>query len=140
MAEVVVVLAIASLVSMIAAPQLNHLLSNYRLNGAARLIWGDLQNARMTAIKENRSIRVDFDVLARTYSFTRADTGQVFFTRNLNPDYPAITALKSGGGSITFTSNGATLNNENATVLAQRTTETRSIEIKGTGKITLIGL
>jgi prepilin-type N-terminal cleavage/methylation domain-containing protein len=141
MTEVVVVTAIVALICSIAVPQMNSLINNYRLKGAARLVWADLQNARMTAIKENRDIRVDFDVLARSYTFTRVDTAGIIFNRNLNPEYPTLTASKTGGGGITFTSAGTTSNiNENHTVLVQGPMGSKSIEIKGTGRITIIWL
>jgi prepilin-type N-terminal cleavage/methylation domain-containing protein len=137
--EVVVVTAIVAIISAIAIPYMNTLINNYRLNGATRLVWADLQNAKITAIKENRSIRVDFDFLARSYTLTRVDTAGIVFTRNLNPDYPTITASKTGGGGITFTSTGATSNiNETHTVIVQGPMGSKSIEIKGTGRITII--
>ena len=136
--ETIVVIAIIGVVSAIAIPQMGILMDRYRLDGAARLIWADLQNARMTAIKENRSIRAEFDFLAHTYSFFRVDTGENILTRNLNGDYPAVSAYKASGGSITFISTGVTLNNVNASVITVGPTGPKTIEIKETGRITII--
>ena len=136
--ETIVVIAIVGVVSAIAIPQMRTLMDSYRLDGAARLIWADLQNARMTAIKENRSIRAEFDFLAHTYSFFRVDTGDTILTRNLNGEYPTISAYKSSGGSITFTSTGVTLNNVNATVITVGPSASKTIEIKETGRIAII--
>ena len=136
--ETIVVVAIIGVVSAIAIPRMGILMDRYRLDGAARLIWADLQNARMTAIKENRSIRAEFDYLAHTYSFFRVDTGDNILTRNLNGEYPTISAYKNGGGSITFTSTGVTLNNAIASVITVGPTgPPKTIEIKGTGRITI---
>jgi Tfp pilus assembly protein FimT len=132
------VVAIIGVVSAIAIPQMGILMDRYRLDGAARLIWADLQNARMTAIKENRSIRAEFDFLAHTYSFFRVETGETILTRNLNGEYPAVSAYKTNGGSITFTSTGETLNNVNASVITQGPSASKTIEIKETGRITII--
>ena len=136
--ETIVVTAIIGIASVIAIPQMGDLMDRYRLDGAARLIWADLQNARMTAIKENRSIRAEFDFLAHTYSFSRVETGETILTRNLNGEYPTISAYKTNGGSITFTSTGETLNNVNASVITLGPSASKTIEIKETGRITII--
>jgi prepilin-type N-terminal cleavage/methylation domain-containing protein len=136
--ESVVVLAIIGIVSAIAVPQMGTLMDRYRLDGAVRLIWADLQNARMTAIKENRSIRAEFDFLAHTYSISRVDTGENILTRNLNGEYPTVSAYKTSGGSITFTSTGVTLNNVNTSVITVGPSASKTIEIKETGRITII--
>ena len=138
MVETIVVVAIIGVASAIAIPQMGNLMDRYRLDGAARLIWADLQNARMTAIKENRSIRAEFDFLAHTYSFFRVETGETILTRNLNGEYPTVSAYKTNGGSITFTSTGETLNNVNASIITQGPSASRTIEIKETGRITII--
>jgi len=136
--ETIVVVAIIGIASAIAIPQMGILVDRYRLDGAARLIWADLQNARMTAIKENRSIRAEFDFLAHTYSVFRVDTGETILTRNLNGEYPAVSAYKTNGGSITFTSTGVTLNNVNTSVITVGPSASKTIEIKETGRITII--
>ena len=136
--ETIVVMAIIGIASAIAIPQMGVLVDGYRLDGAARLIWADLQNARMTAIKENRSIRAEFDYLAHTYSVFRVDTGETILTRNLNGEYPAVSAYKTNGGSITFTSTGVTLNNVNTSIITVGPSASKTIEIKETGRITII--
>jgi prepilin-type N-terminal cleavage/methylation domain-containing protein len=136
--ESVVVVAIIGIISAIAVPQMWTLMDRYRLDGAVRLIWADLQNARMTAIKENRSIRAEFDFLAHTYSISRVDTGENILTRNLNGEYPTVSAYKTSGGSITFTSTGVTLNNVNTSVITVGPSASKTIEIKETGRITII--
>jgi prepilin-type N-terminal cleavage/methylation domain-containing protein len=136
--ESVVAVAIIGIVSAIAIPQMRTLMDRYRLDGAVRLIWADLQNARMTAIKENRSIRAEFDFLAHTYSISRVDTGENILTRNLNGEYPTVSAYKTSGGSITFTSTGVTLNNVNTSVITVGPSASKTIEIKETGRITII--
>jgi prepilin-type N-terminal cleavage/methylation domain-containing protein len=136
--ETIVVVAVIGVVSAIAVPQMGILMDRYRLEGAARLISADLQNARMTAIKENRSIRAEFDFLAHTYSFFQVDTGQNILIRNLNGEYPTISAYKASGGSITFTSTGETLNNVNASVITVGPSASKTIEIKDTGRIAII--
>jgi type IV fimbrial biogenesis protein FimT len=123
--EVLITLGILVIVAAIAVPQMGRMLESYRLNGAARLVWSDMQNAKMTAVRENRSITVNFR--STSYDFVR--NGAVIFTRNLANDYPGVTV---SGGNITFNSRG-TANPITITVsLAGRT---RSFSIAWTGRI-----
>ena len=58
--ELMIAMMIMSILAVATAPQLIGLLRSYRLNGAAGLVWTDLYRARMLAIKERRSVQVDF--------------------------------------------------------------------------------
>jgi general secretion pathway protein H len=127
--EVLVVLAILGLLLAISLPQINILTINYRLTGATRLVWGDLQNAKMTAIKTNQSVTVTFNTLT-SYSFPRGDG--MNFTRDLSKEYPNVTALKNGGGTITFGSTGMT---QNTTVTIQGSQGNKTITLLWTGRI-----
>jgi len=98
--ELLIVIAILAVLSAIAIPQMGGMLDAYRLNGAVRVVWSDLQNAKMTAVKENKSVRVDFT--SPSYNFVRVDTGAVIFSRNLSHDYSNVT-IKNGSGNTTFT-------------------------------------
>ncbi len=101
--ELLMVIVIVSILAAIAVPQMAQFIKNYRLNGATRVAWSDIQNARMTAIKENRSIRVDFG--ASSYSFVRVDTAETILNKDLSVGYPGV-AVSSSGGSVTFNSRG----------------------------------
>ncbi|MCL0041055.1 prepilin-type N-terminal cleavage/methylation domain-containing protein, partial [Thermodesulfovibrionales bacterium] len=105
--EVLIVLGILTIVAAIAVPQIDSMLESHRLSGAARTIWSDLHKARMTAIKENRYIRVDFatlNTLLTSYTIVRDATGEVIFTRNLEDDYPDVEVRSNS--DITFNSRG----------------------------------
>jgi Tfp pilus assembly protein FimT len=147
MAETIVVLAIVAVITAIAVPQVITLINKYRLTGAARLVWADLQQARMTAIKENSDVRVVFTsiqinptLFTSSYNFIRVNTGETIFTRSLRSEYPTITAEKTNGDNITFYATGMTSTNynENYTVIVQGPMGSKSIGIKGSGRITLI--
>jgi Tfp pilus assembly protein FimT len=112
-----------------AVPKTQVWIDHYRLSGAARLVWGDLQSAKMTAIKNNQSITVNFDSTT-SYSFTQA--GSTIFTRNLTQDYPTITVVKTGGGVLTFGPTGLT---QNATITVQNSEETKTVTTIWTGRI-----
>lgn len=128
--ELLIVIALIGILSIIAVPQINTIINKYRLTGATRLVWGDLQNARLTALKENQSIRVDFN--SSTYSFVRVSTSTTIFTRSLGNEYPNITVALQGGGSITFSSTGQTTA---ATVNVQGSSGTKTLSISWTGRI-----
>jgi prepilin-type N-terminal cleavage/methylation domain-containing protein len=104
LAELMIVVLIMGILAAFTAPQLHGLLRSYRLNGAARLVWTDVHKARMLAIKERRSVRVDFT--STSYNVVRVDTGQVIFRRNLSGDYPGITVGNPPDNSVSFLSTG----------------------------------
>jgi Tfp pilus assembly protein FimT len=114
-----------------AAPQFRSTLQAYRLNGATKVIWGDLHKARLMAIKENRTIRVDFTSSA--YEIVRVDTAQVAFERNLTTDFPGLT-VSIQNNTISFGSTG-TAGGGGKTVEVQGATGCKSFTILTTGRI-----
>jgi prepilin-type N-terminal cleavage/methylation domain-containing protein len=130
--ELLIVIMIIASVSAFALPQLSGLLQGYRLNGGARVVWGDLHRARLMAIKEGRTIRIDVKS-ATTYEFVRADTAEVAFRRNLSPDYPGITVALTND-TASFGSTG-TMGGGSKTVTIQSPTATKSFTILTTGRI-----
>jgi type IV fimbrial biogenesis protein FimT len=138
--EVLIVIGILVILAGIAIPQMRGIIENYRLNGAARLVWSDMQNAKMTAVRENRSIRVVFTNPApgvtdrfTSYDFKRVvgATEERIFTRNLANDYPGVT-IRSSGGSTTFNSRGTV---DSTTITISLAGRTRSFTIAWTGRI-----
>jgi prepilin-type N-terminal cleavage/methylation domain-containing protein len=127
--EMLTVFAIIGILSAMAVPQTKVWVDHYRLNGATRLVWEDLQSAKMTAIKTNQTITVTFDSTT-SYSFSQA--GTTIFTRNLTQEYPSITVVKNGGGNLTFGSTGLT---QNATITVQGSEATKSVTTLWTGRI-----
>ncbi len=131
--EILIAIAIIGILTGIAVPQTNIWIAHYRLNGATRLVWEDLQSAKMTAIKTNQTVTVTFDS-ATSYSFSQA--GSTIFTRNLTQDYPTITLLTTGGNNITFLSTGITQNNQNPSITVQGTNTSKYVTTLWTGRIT----
>ena len=64
--ELMLVLIIMGVVAALAVPQFSGLIQNYKLANAARVVWLDLHRARMRAIKERRTMRVDFTAISYT--------------------------------------------------------------------------
>ena len=87
--EVLIVLSLAGLLTTIAVYQIDPAIKKYRLTAAARLVFSDLLNARTIALKENRSIRIDFS--STSYSLVQVDTDASILTRALSAEYPDIT-------------------------------------------------
>jgi prepilin-type N-terminal cleavage/methylation domain-containing protein len=129
--ELLIGAMIVAILGAIAAPQFTGLLRSFRLKGAATVIWGDLHKARLMAIKENRSVRVDFT--SNAYDIVRVNTAEVVFRRNLAADYPGIT-VSIPSNTITFGSTG-TAGGGSKTVQVQSATGMKSFTILTTGRI-----
>jgi Tfp pilus assembly protein FimT len=79
---------IMAILSLAVAPQINGILSSFRLGGATKVVWGDLHKARLTAIKEGRTMRVDFT--SNSYNIVRVDTDEIVSRRMLSIDYQGV--------------------------------------------------
>jgi prepilin-type N-terminal cleavage/methylation domain-containing protein len=129
--EVLIGAMIIAIIAAFAAPQFGSTLRAYRLNGATKVLWGDLHKARLMAIKENRSIRVDFS--GTSYNIVRVNTGEVTFSRDLVANYPGVT-VSIQDNTITFGSTG-TAGGGGKTVQVQSSTGTKTFTILTTGRI-----
>ena len=129
--ELLVGAMVIGIIGAIVAPQFGSTLQAYRLNGAVKVVWGDLQKARLMAIKENRSIRVDF--AGTSYNIVRVgvDPGLVF-SRNLVASYPGVT-VSMQTNTITFGSTGTA--GGSRTVQVQSLGRTKTFTILTTGRI-----
>jgi prepilin-type N-terminal cleavage/methylation domain-containing protein len=132
--ELCIGIMILAIFGAITAPQLTGLLRGFRISGAAKVVWGDLHRARMMAIKENRTIRVNFTTGA--YEIVRVDTAEVAFRRNLTNDFPGIT-VSITNDTISFGSTG-TAGGGGKTVQVQSATASKSFTIITTGRIGMI--
>jgi Tfp pilus assembly protein FimT len=132
--ELFIGIMIMTIFGAITAPQLTGLMRGFRINGAAKVVWGDLHRAKMMAIKENRTIRVDF--ITGAYKIMRAGPEEEVFRRNLPNDFPGITVSISGG-TISFGSTG-TVGGGSKTIQVQGGTGSKSFTILPTGRIGMI--
>jgi Tfp pilus assembly protein FimT len=129
--ELTIVIMTIGILAAFTAPQLRGLINSYQLSGAAKLVWVDLHRARMIAIKENGTIRVDFT--STSYTVVRVTTGAVIFSRNLSSNYPTIT-IRITGNSVTFGSTG-TVPPPSKTIQVQGLSHSKSFTILATGRI-----
>ncbi|HED00198.1 MAG TPA: prepilin-type N-terminal cleavage/methylation domain-containing protein [Proteobacteria bacterium] len=132
--ELMIVVALTAILAAIAYPQMGSMINTYRLNGAARAVWSDLQNAKMTAIKTNQSITVTFDNTT-THSYPRPNDPRGPFTRNLANDYPGVTISYTGGSSLSFNSRGMVPVGDVGTVKVTLAGRTKKFTIQWTGRI-----
>ena len=101
------VVMIVGIESAVALPRISDAIKDYRLNSAATEVWQDMHRARLMAIKEKKTIRVDFD--HNSYRIVRAATGEVALSRHLSLEYPEISiVVTESRGGIVFDRTGAT--------------------------------
>jgi len=67
--EVIVIVAIIGILSAIVIPNMIGWRAQRQLQGTARVLYGDLQQARMTAIREAETVSVIFDSPSGDYRF-----------------------------------------------------------------------
>jgi len=97
LAEMIVGIAVLGILAGIAIPAFITQMPEYRLNGAARQIMGDLMAARMQAISQHRKVKVFFSSPYYTISDDANENGTVTNgegdarTINIQDDYPNVT-------------------------------------------------
>ncbi len=98
--ELLIAISIVSILTAVAAsPRFLHYRSNYKVNVSAREIVNHLQNAKMTAVKENSSIPISFPSFSGVDVINNTISGS--FSKRGIPD--------SGGGSLQVTNGSRTL-------------------------------
>jgi Tfp pilus assembly protein FimT len=133
LANLAAVILIVGSEAIVVYPRINDFIKNHRLNNAAREVWQDMHRARLLAIKEKRTIRVEFD--HNSYKVVRVATGEIAFKRNLNVDYPdVLISTTDVRGRITFDRTG-TADGNTTEIEIQGPTGTRRFTILATGKI-----
>lgn len=108
LAEVIVVVAILSILGSVAVPLLLRTAPNLRLREGAREVYLALQQARMEAVKRNTPVTVQFTEASCAGGVpSRGGSYRIFFSdaggteRNITGNgFPADVALCSGKGSM----------------------------------------
>jgi type II secretion system protein H len=130
--ELLIALMIMGIMTAIAVPRFSGLIKNHTFTNAARVIWLDLHRAKMMAIKQGRTMRVDFT--ATSYNIVRVDTAAVVSSRNLSVHYPSITFNTTATTpSVSFGSTGTA--NGGTVVIQQSPTSSKQFTIALTGRI-----
>ena len=96
--EVLVVLAILAAVSAVAVPGVMGWLPNYRLQGAARELYSNMQKAKSEAVKRNTSVGIAFT----TAAFPTTGGSYTVFLDDGTGGGTASNATRDGGERILF--------------------------------------
>jgi type IV fimbrial biogenesis protein FimT len=100
--ELLVTMAVLAILLTIALPGFSRWLPSYRLKGAARDVFSNLQLARMTAIKERAECAVVFDTTAAHYQIilggTGADADRAYGTGGNDVVVKTVTFSEYGSG------------------------------------------
>ena len=81
--ELMVVVAIVGVLTVVATPSLSRWLTSIRMESTTREIASTLQLARVKAITQNTSIRIDFDPTANTYQIQQCDSANLTIWNNV---------------------------------------------------------
>jgi len=137
--EMMIVIAIIGIAAAIAIPAFMSMLPGMRLNGAARMVAGDLMAARMNAVKQNNEFKVFFNSpAANQYQILDdddndgvADTGEAITIRNIRNEYPDVT-MSSTNNPI-FHPRGTATNL--ATITLQNSSGAKTVTISIAGRV-----
>lgn len=130
LAEVLVAIAVATVILGIAVPSFFALLPGFRLSGAARQVATDLQLARMRAISQNTANTVTFNTATGAYSFSLGPEA-----RDIDSLYPGI-AFAAVSANPTFTARGTTT--AAVTITISNGTNQRLVCVNAIGRVNVV--
>ncbi len=134
--ELLIVFVIAISLAVLAVPSVRGFFQKNELETAARVVWSDMQSAKMTAIKCNQSVTVQLlNSTSYSYSYTDALSVTHTFHRNLSEEYPGVTISLDSGTTVTFRATGMGEPGTTRTVILQNPFGTRSFSISWTGRV-----
>jgi type IV fimbrial biogenesis protein FimT len=134
--ELMTTIAIIALVAAIAVPNMISWRSGTRLQGAVDNLRGDLQWAKLKAVQENGSVKVDFSVSADNDEYQVSGSGLITKTRQLPPGVridPGNTSF-SGNGYVTFNNRGFP-DNSGTVAIVSSDGKGRTIDLNRLGRI-----
>jgi prepilin-type N-terminal cleavage/methylation domain-containing protein len=133
--ELIIVIALISIVSAVAVPVWQKYTANTNLKNAAREVMADLSNAKQQAVEENLSVyRLTFNVAGNSYVLSRTDTGTVW-TKSVASlgNGILIGSVNFSGGSVVSFQKRGTMSMGNLT-LRNGLGSTATISVNITGK------
>lgn len=140
--ELTAVVGVFAIVSAIALPDFLARLPHYRVNGAARVVLGELLWARGKAVEENNQFVVFFPTgnyittLDDTNNNGIMDAGEKTRTRNIQTDYPGVTLSKNAGDpDPAFSTRGTAAGTTTITLTASGESRTVTVNLTGSVKI-----
>jgi len=134
--ELMVTIAVVAILASLAIPNFIAWLPNYRLRSGAEEIQSTLQLARITAIKENATATVLFDIANESY---RASVAGKTVRRGRMPAGIDINSAAFGGGTfVQFNNQGFAINNTDGTAQVRNSSgksKTITVFITGNSRI-----
>jgi prepilin-type N-terminal cleavage/methylation domain-containing protein len=134
--ELIIVIALISIVSAIAVPMWQRYTANTDLRAAAREVMADLANAKQQAVEENLDVyRLTFNVAGNSYTLSRTDTGVTSWTKSVASLGKGVLIgnVNFGGGSAASFQKRGTASMGNLT-LRNGLGSTATITVNITGK------
>ncbi len=137
--ELMIVIAVMGVLAVMSYFGASALLPGYRLNGAIRMVRGDLYNAKMLAAKKNREYRVVF--ASTNYQVQKGDagSGSAAWTTEVQrdfSDYADVTVKTTATSNPIFSPRGTASNVADPTVTLQHAGGSeKTITINITGRI-----
>lgn len=134
--EVMVVIVIIGIMAGIAAPNFMNYLVSRRLSGATMQLYGDLMNARMQAVSQNKwvALMIDNDHQYKIFPDDNkngaADDGGII-NKDLHPDYGDVT-FSTSPVTVTFYPNGT---GSTATLGLNGSAGSKSITVSSNGRV-----
>jgi len=126
--ELIIVMAVFGILTAIAIPTFVSMMPKYRLNGSARQVMGDLMAARMKAVKENTTVKVEW-ISDHEY---KVSTDSEEKTIDIQTNYRDITI--NSFKNINFKSTG-TANTGSITITNSTSSKKVTVAITGRVKI-----
>jgi len=129
--EILLVLALFTILAALSLPSLPQISSVFNLREAARELASDLQYARMVAISQNQSSQITF-ISPTYYQVSRVSDGTVLKTRDFATSYPGVMI---SGAPVTFNSRGMTSSAANMAV--SNAHGSKNISVAFSGKVAI---
>ena len=150
--ELLITIALAATLTAIAVFGTEGIRTGYRVRGAARLVYGDMQMARLRALKEGKEMAVEFTSVTSYCVKSKGATNVwdagcpggddiVVKTVDLSGDYSGVTALNVvNGNRVNFMSNGTAGATANVNpITLQKDTRRQSLCLTtGTGRVRIV--
>jgi prepilin-type N-terminal cleavage/methylation domain-containing protein len=134
--ELIIVIALISIVSAFAVPVWQRYSANTNLKTAAREVMADLSNAKQQAVEENLDVyRLTFNVAGNNYALSRTDTGATSWTKSVASlgNGILIGSVNFSGGSVVSFKKRGTVSMGNLT-LRNGLGSTATITVNITGR------
>jgi type II secretion system protein H len=138
--ELMIVIAIMGGVTAVATPSISRWLTSIRLESATRELASTLQLARVKAITQNTSIRINFDTTVHTYQMQQRNAADLTAWNNIDKAKTLPAGIRFGsvtGNPVTFQSGrGSILPGSNSTITLQNIQgKTNAVLVAQTGRV-----